>query len=100
MPFVCNLPLFMIIASLFSGVLCLLLKKRAAHFVSSTLLVLLTIADAVTLYYTARHGAFTYTMGEFPAPWGNEIRAGALECLILLVFLIVMICSLLLLLVL
>ncbi|MBQ4362038.1 MAG: sodium:proton antiporter [Lachnospiraceae bacterium] len=94
MPFVCNLPLFMIIASLFSGVLCLLLKKRAAHFVSSTLLVLLTIADAVTLYYTARHGAFTYTMGEFPAPWGNEIRAGALECLILLVFLIVMICSL------
>ncbi len=94
MPFVCNFPLFMIIASLFSGVLCLLLGKRASHAVSTILLILLTIADAAVLCYTAANGAFTYTMGEFPAPWGNEIRAGVLECVVLLVFLIVMICSL------
>ena len=93
MSFVCSLPLFMIVASLFSGVLCLLLKKRAAYTVCMTLLGLLAIADVIVLAYTMGHGAFTYKMGEFPAPWGNEIRAGVLECLVLLVFLIVMLCS-------
>ena len=39
--------------------------------------------------------AFTYPMGEFPAPWGNEIRAGALEALMALVFLVVLLCSVL-----
>ena len=90
MDFVCNLPLFMIIASLFSGALCLLLGKRAAYVVCSILLSVLILFDAVTLHYTAVHGSFTYSMGEFPAPWGNEIRAGVLECVVLLIFLIVL----------
>ena len=34
-------------------------------------------------------------MGEFPAPWGNEIRAGTLEALMGLVFLTVLLCSIL-----
>ena len=34
-------------------------------------------------------------MGEFPAPWGNEIRAGILEALLALLFLVVMLCSVL-----
>ena len=35
---------------------------------------------ACSLVYTVRTGrSFTYAMGEFPAPWGNEIRAGVLE---------------------
>ena len=93
MDFICNLPLFMIIASLFSSVLCLLLKKKAAYTVCGILMVFLTTADAIVLYYTYVHSTFTYPMGEFPAPWGNEIRAGVLECLILLVFMIVLICS-------
>lgn len=93
MSFICNLPLFMIIASLFTGVLCLLLKKKPAYIISGLLIGLLVIADIVVLAYTAARGTFTYTMGEFPAPWGNEIRAGVLECVVLLVFLIVLICS-------
>ena len=39
------------------------------------------------LRYTMVRGAFTYVMGEFPAPWGNEIRAGVLEALLALFFL-------------
>ena len=39
-------------------------------------------------------GYFTYMMGHFPAPWGNEIRAGVLEALMALVFCIVMVLSL------
>lgn len=94
MDFVCSLPLFMIIASLFSGVLCLLLKKKAAYTLSSILLGFVTVSDAIVLYYTSVHSTFTYPMGEFPAPWGNEIRAGVLECIILLVFMIVLCCAL------
>ena len=48
----------------------------------------------LVLFYTVRTGtSFTYVMGEFPAPWGNEIRAGVLEALTALFFLIVMLCS-------
>ena len=93
MDFIGNLPLFMIIASLFTAALCLLLKRKAAYMVHSFLMVFLIVSDALVLYYTFWNGHFTYKMGEFPAPWGNEIRAGVLECLVLLVFLIVMLCS-------
>ena len=94
MNLICSFPLFMIIASLFSGAVCLLLGKRAACAVSAALLSVLIVLDAVLLRYTRINGAFTYTMGEFPAPWGNEIRAGVLECFVLLIFLIVLLCSL------
>lgn len=89
-----NFPLFMIIGSLFLAALSLLLKKKAAYILTGVWLVIATVLDAVLLVRTATEGAFTYSMGEFPAPWGNEIRAGALEALVLLIFLIVMISSL------
>ena len=94
MSFVCNLPLFMIIAGLFSGVLCLILGKKAAYGLTGTVYALVLLADIFVLRYTMVNGSFTYSMGEFPAPWGNEIRAGALECTALLVFMIVMLCAL------
>ena len=93
MSFVCNLPLFMIIAGLFSGVLCLLLGKRSSYCVTGVLMSFTVLADVLVLYHTREHGSFTYTMGEFPAPWGNEIRAGVLECVVLLAFMVVLICA-------
>ena len=45
------------------------------------------------LCFTHISGAFTYTMGEFPAPWGNEIRAGILEALLALFFSLVLFAS-------
>ena len=38
--------------------------------------------------------SYTYMMGHFPAPWGNEIRAGVLEGLTATVFGVVMLLSL------
>ena len=38
--------------------------------------------------------SFTYMMGHFPAPWGNELRAGLFEALMAMAFSIVMFLSL------
>ncbi len=94
MVIVTSFPLFTILLSLFSGVLCLLLKGRTAKRYTFALELVLTGMAAAVLAYVVQTGReFTYTMGEFPAPWGNEIRAGVLEALMALLFLTVMICS-------
>ncbi|MDO5701960.1 MAG: proton-conducting transporter membrane subunit [Lachnospiraceae bacterium] len=94
MNFITNFPLFTIVLSLFSGVLCTMLSgKNARRYTVIYECVLIAMAASV-LFYTARTGAaFTYVMGEFPAPWGNEIRAGVLESLMALVFMTVMMSS-------
>ncbi len=91
-----NFPLFTIILSLFSGALCILLPGRTAR--KSALAVegvLLLMAAAVLAGVLHAGEAFTYTMGEFPAPWGNEIRAGVLEALLAVSFLGILFCSVL-----
>ena len=94
MDFVCNIPLFTIILSLFSSVLCTLLSGRAAKRWTAAYEAALIVAVALVLRYTLTTGeAFTYVLGEFPAPWGNELRAGALEALTALGFLTVLLCS-------
>ncbi len=40
-------------------------------------------------------GSYTYMMGHFPAPWGNELRAGMLEAITALFFSLIMLLSLL-----
>ena len=96
MNFIWNFPLFTIVLSLFSGVLCTMLKgKTARKYTVCYECVLIALVSCV-LFYTLQTGSsFTYVMGEFPAPWGNEIRAGVLESLFGLIFLIVMLCSVL-----
>ena len=84
----------MIIGSLFLAALSILLKKKGAYGVTGIWLAVLIALDLGVLYRTLSEGAFTYTMGEFPAPWGNEIRAGILEATVLLVFIVVLLCSL------
>ncbi len=96
MSFITNFPLFTIVLSLFSGVLCTMLGGKAARRYTICYECVLIALAACILTYTVRTGAaFTYVMGEFPAPWGNEIRAGVLESLLALAFLIVMLCSML-----
>lgn len=96
MDLVYSFPLFTIVLSLFSSVLCTLLGGRAAKRWSVGLELLLIVLTAAVLRRCVVTGAsFTYPMGEFPAPWGNEIRAGALEALMALAFLIVLVCSVL-----
>ncbi len=95
MDFIRNFPLFTIVLSLFSGVLCFLLPGKAAKrytFIYEG--ILLVLVGSVLLYTIRTGGSFTYVMGEFPAPWGNEIRAGVLESLLALAFVIILQCSL------
>lgn len=50
--------------------------------------------SGVLLAYLTRAGeSFTYQLGHFPAPWGNELRAGPLEALLAMTFSIVMVLS-------
>ena len=94
MNFIWNFPLFSVVLSLFSGVLCMMLSAKAARYYTIAYESALIGMTGCVLGYTVRTGeAFTYSMGEFPAPWGNEIRAGSLEALIALLFAVILLCS-------
>lgn len=94
MNFITNFPLFTIVLSLFSGALCFVLPgRKAKQYTMVYEGVLLALSLAVLWYTVKTDAAFTYVMGEFPAPWGNEIRAGILEALMAVTFMIIMICS-------
>ncbi len=94
MNFIWNFPLFTVVLSLFSGPLCMLLKAKAARNYTIAWQAVLIAMNVCVLDNTLKTGtSFTYPMGEFPAPWGNEIRAGSLEALIALLFSVVLLCS-------
>lgn len=92
--FIWNFPLFSIVLSLFSGPLCFMLSGKAAKRYTIIYELTLVVMCAAVLGYVLQTGQpFTYVMGEFPAPWGNEIRAGVLEALFALCFMIIMLAS-------
>ena len=96
MDFIQNFPCFSIILCLFAGILSSGLKDKAAMRVNTCLLGIVTLLSGATLLYTLQTGqSFVYVMGKFPAPWGNEIRAGVLEALTALFFCVIMLLSLL-----
>lgn len=93
--FLQNLPFFSIMIALISGVVCSVLPGKAAKRVNAGVIITVMILSAITLGYTLQTGTyFVYTTGHFPAPWGNEIRAGVLEALTALMFSMVMLLSL------
>lgn len=87
MEFFSNFPAFSILLSLLCAVITYVLKEKPAKILSCCLIVVCMIFSGCTLYYTwLINDSFIYMMGHFPAPWGNEIRAGILEPLIAFVF--------------
>ncbi|MDE6388095.1 MAG: sodium:proton antiporter [Lachnospiraceae bacterium] len=95
MDFVQNFPCISIILCLFAGIISSGLKDKAAMWLNAALLTVNTLLSAFTLTYTLSIGhPFVYVMGKFPAPWGNEIRAGAPEALMALFFCVIMLLSL------
>jgi len=86
-----NFPAFTILISLLCSGIGFAVKKGAkARCLTLSLLALCGVMNLLTLGYCIENGTFTYIMGHFPAPWGNEIRAGVCECLIAVVFNLVM----------
>ena len=95
MNFVQNFPAISILLCLFAGIISSGLERKAARGLSRALLIAELFLNGSTLLYVFGTGeAFVYVMGKFPAPWGNEIRAGVLEALVALFFCIIMLLSL------
>ena len=89
-----NFPAISILLCLFAGIISSGLKQKAARRLNTVLIITEIVLNGCTLWYTAVTGeAFVYVMGKFPAPWGNEIRAGVLEGLLALFFCIIMLLS-------
>ena len=89
-PFVC------ILLPLGSAAITSVLKGKAARLWTSIVLVTEVTLTAVLMVFLSRWdgGSFTYTMGHYTAPWGNEIRAGQLEAIMAHFFAVVMLFSL------
>ena len=95
MAFVQNFPFFTIIMTLFCGPISTVLSGKKAKIVNLGLITLVGLMNlAVFMFCFTHNTSYTYMMGHFPAPWGNEIRAGVLEALMALVFCVVMLLSL------
>ena len=97
MELVQNIPFFTIMLSMFSGTVSSVLPEKHARRLNAAMITLVTTLSGVLLYWlmTSGTGSYTYRMGHFPAPWGNELRIGALEAGMALFFSIIMLLSLL-----
>ncbi len=94
MEFIRNFPFFSILLSLGSGVLTSIMNRKVARLWNTFVLLAVTAMSAVLFVYMLGVGeSYTFMMGHFPAPWGNEIRAGVLEAGMALFFCIVMLLS-------
>ena len=95
MEFIRNFPFFSIILCMFSGIISSVLDGKKARNICFTCVSIVTLLSTAVLFYTIKTGtAFIYMMGHFPAPWGNEIRAGILEGVLAVTFSMILLLSL------
>jgi multicomponent Na+:H+ antiporter subunit D len=91
MTLVQNFPFFSIIIAMFSGIVSSVLSAKKARNLTVAAITATTVMSACVLADRLAAGeSYTFMMGHFPAPWGNEIRVGVLEGLTALLFGIVM----------
>ena len=97
MELVQNVPFFTIMLSMFSGTVSSVLPGRYARRLNTCMVTAVAVLTAWLLRYltVSGMGSYTYMMGHFPAPWGNELRIGELEAGMALFFSIIMLLSLL-----
>ena len=80
MAFVQNFPFFCIILSMFSAIISFVMNGRVAKYIHVAMVTAVLILSLATLSFVVGTGeSYTFMMGHFPAPWGNEIRIGELE---------------------
>ena len=91
-----SIPFFCIILPLGCAAVTSIMKPRMARIWATAIISIVTVLSAaVTIIYLNGAEPYTFMMGHYPAPWGNEIRVGMLEALTALVFSLVMLLSLL-----
>lgn len=85
-----------IIFCLASAVVSSALSGKWAKRLSLVLMTVLLVMSTCIWVYTAHTATpFVYVMGNFPAPWGNELRGGMLEGLMATFFCVIMLLSIL-----
>ena len=90
-----SVPFACILLALGSAAVTGVLRGRAARCWTLAVLGVETAASAVLAALVAQSGTYyTYMMGHFPAPWGNELRVGLTEALLGCGFSLVMLLSL------
>ncbi len=95
MSFIHNFPGFSIVLCMAAGIISTPMKGKHAKAVTLTVVTAVFLASFASLLYVLKLGEpFIYTMGKFPAPWGNEIRVGVLETLLSTFFSLIMLLSL------
>ena len=91
MALVQNFPFISIILSLAAGPVSSVLGAKKAKWLNLLVITVIGAMSAAVLAFVVGTGeSYVYTMGHFPAPWGNEIRVGVLEALMALFFCVVM----------
>ena len=97
MELVQNVPFFSIMLSMFSGTVSSVLPEKHAKRLNAAMLCAVAAMSGWLLLYLVESGigSYTYMMGHFPAPWGNELRIGVLEAGMALFFSVIMLLSLL-----
>mgnify|MGYP002460372258 CR=1 FL=1 len=96
MSFVQNFPFFSIILCLLCAVTTFVAGDKWGRRVTIGLLSVSIVLQSCVLWFCASNNtSYSYMMGHFPAPWGNEIAAGVIEPLMALLFSVVMLLSVL-----
>ena len=73
-----------------------MLPGRVAKWVTAGLAAAVAALNLwLTLFMWGYGESYVYWMGHFPAPWGNELRAGVLEPTLAVVFSLIMLLSVL-----
>ena len=91
-----SIPFACILLPLGSAAMTSVLKGKFARRWVFIVLTVVTALSACFTYFIWGYGeSYTYMMGHYPAPWGNEIRGGLLEGITALFFSLIMLLSLL-----
>ena len=91
-----SIPYLCILLPLGSAAVTSVLKPRwARYWTMFALLVVTSLSGVISAIFASGAESYTYMMGHFPAPWGNEISAGQLEAVTALFFSLIMLLSLL-----
>lgn len=77
-----NIPFISIMLCMFSAIISSVLSAKAATILNRIVMPFISLLSLLLLISLhASQASFVFFMGHFPAPWGNEIRAGELEAL-------------------
>ncbi len=91
-----SIPFAMILLPLGSAAITSALKtKWARRWAITVETILLVLSIAFIVLMNGYGTSYTYMMGHYPAPWGNEIRAGILEAITAHFFILIMLLSVL-----